>query len=197
MTNPRRRGHALNVDLAETDWERVVAELREGIVDVFGALRARCRTAGASPSPATGWTVPQILEHVTLTDRFLLILIDKISARARKRIVSGDPWPAHAPRFDVLQSLASREREWDAPEHMIPIGDLPIGEIETRLERDESRCLALLNEFPRGEGTLHRIRMSMVEGDDDRLDLYQFIEIVRLHARRHLAQIERIAASPA
>jgi hypothetical protein len=44
--------------------------------------------------------------------------------------------------------------------------------------------------MPGGQGSLHRIRMSVV-GDDDRLDLYQFLAVLALHLERHAAQARR------
>lgn len=80
---------------------------------------------------------------------------------------------------------------------MVPTGDVEPADAARTLGEDLARATALLDEFPRGEGTLHRIRMSMVDGDDDRLDLYQYLEIVRLHAARHVAQVERALADAA
>ena len=42
------------------------------------------------------------------------------------------------------------------------------------------------------EGALHTVRMSVV---GERLDLYQFLALVDLHLERHLAQLERAAAT--
>jgi hypothetical protein len=42
--------------------------------------------------------------------------------------------------------------------------------------------------MPDGEGALHTIRFSVVHA---RLDLYQFLKVIELHLRRHLAQMER------
>jgi len=58
------------------------------------------------------------------------------------------------------------------------------------LERDRSRALALLRAHPAGAGSLHTIRFSPA---DTHLDLYQFLALIEIHLRRHLAQIERAA----
>ncbi|MEM6673240.1 MAG: DinB family protein [Planctomycetota bacterium] len=178
----------------DAQWKRALPALREGLEAAFGALIRDCEApleALDRVPPTAGWTRHEVLEHVALTDHYLLILIDKIADRTRRRLERGDPWPVHGPSFAPLQRLASSERDWEAPLHMVPSDPAPPMEITRRLDLDRKRCLALLDEFPSGEGTLHRIRMSVVDGDD-RLDLYQYLEIVRLHATRHVAQIERL-----
>jgi hypothetical protein len=78
---------------------------------------------------------------------------------------------------------------------MTPTGALSPADAALHLADDRARLLAWLDEMPAGEGTLHRIRMSRVGADDgdDRLDLYQWIELVVRHADRHARQIDRAA----
>jgi DinB superfamily len=175
-------------------WEAALPVLRAGLAGAFDELLARIdggeERLDRRP-PGGGWTPREVLEHVTRTDRFLLILADKIAAKSRLRAARGAAWPAHPPRFEHLAGLAGRELAWDAPQHMRPRGDVPATELRARLAADRAHALALLDGSPGGIATLHRIRMSVVGGADDRLDLYQFLEVVRLHALRHGAQIER------
>lgn len=175
-------------------WDSTIARLRTDIGAVFGALCERAARGEAllDTRPARGgWTAREVLEHVTLTDKYLLLLADKIAAKSRKRAERGEVWPAHGPRFDHLGHLAGRELEWSAPEHMVPRGGVSTAELLQRLAADRARALELLDGAPGGLGTLHRIRMSVVGGDDDRLDLYQYLEVLCLHAARHVAQIDR------
>ena len=71
---------------------------------------------------------------------------------------------------------------------MRPTGLADGREVARTIESQRDRALALLAEFPRGEGTLHKIRMSVVQGDD-RLDLYQYVHVLALHAERHVRQL--------
>jgi hypothetical protein len=73
---------------------------------------------------------------------------------------------------------------------MVPTGRATRSEIRAGLERDRARALALLRAHPAGEGSLHTIRFSPA---DAHLDLYQFLALIEIHLRRHLAQIERVA----
>lgn len=143
------------------------------------------------PAP-DAWSAREILEHVTLTDHFLLILVDKLSQRCRKRLARGDEVPTQSASTVDLEHIARREFTWPHPEHMTPTGTLGPAELDRQLCADRDRCLALLDEFPTGGGALHTIRMSVV---DARLDLYQFLAVIDLHARRHVRQLERNRAS--
>lgn len=143
------------------------------------------------PTPEA-WSVREILEHVTLTNHYLLILVDKLAAKCRKRLAAGQAPPsAPSPTAD-LERIAARAFRWPHPEHMTPTAELDRAELDRRLRADRDRCLALLGEFPDGGGALHTIRMSVV---DARLDLYQFLAVIDLHARRHARQMERNRAA--
>jgi hypothetical protein len=142
------------------------------------------------PEPSA-WTVREVCEHVALTNRFLLILVEKIATRSRSRSERGDAPPPLPSPIASLTELASRDFRWKHPEHMTPTGTVPLGDVRSELDAQRERARALIQSFPAGEGALHRIRMSVVGGEDDRLDLYQFLEIVVLHADRHVRQMER------
>lgn len=176
-------------------WPAAVAALDAELERTFRALRDGCirdARALARRPHADGWTGLEVLEHVALTDHFLLLLADKIADRCRRRLARGLAWPTAPPAFAQLLPLTRREFSWTAPGHMVPTGTLSPAACRARLESDGERCRALLAEFPAGQGTLHRIRMSVV---DERLDLYQFIALIALHARRHLGQLERAVDS--
>lgn len=181
-------------------WIAVEQTLRAGLQHVFHALAGRTALPEAAlrrRSSLNAWSALETLEHVALTDRYLLLLASKIAERALARATRGERWPVHGPRLEHLQHLAGRGLEWSAPAHMIPSGNWSPAEVGAQLTEDLRSALGLLDAAPGGVGTLHRIRMSVVGGDDDRLDLYQYLEVVRLHALRHLAQVDRALAAAA
>ena len=146
--------------------------------------------------PSSGaWTGAEVLEHVATMHRFVFVLIDKIARQCRARLERDEPWPTAAPGLDVVAALADSGRSWPHPQHMTPTGALAPEQSARGLAGDRARVLAWLDAMPAGEGTLHRIRMSRVgeDGGDDRLDLYQWIELVLRHAERHARQIDRAA----
>jgi len=165
--------------------ERLAASLAES----FGQLLRWVEVAEDVWRRRAGdWTVGEICEHVALVDRYLLVLVDKIATKSRRRLEEGrrpDPEPSALAQLD---RIAEREQRWDAPAHMLPNGLCTRSELREQLESDRRRCLAHLRELPAGEGTLHRIRFSVV---GEPLDLYQFLRVIDLHARRHLAQLRR------
>jgi len=177
-----------------TPWPAAIAALRGRIDAVFVALLERSRLDEArlrARPEGVGWSGLEVLEHVVLTDRFLLLLADKIARKSLARAARGASWPVSAPSFAQLEHVAGREFAWRAPEHMRPTGGVELGALARELESDRARAFALLEQCPHGLGTLHRIRMSVVGGEDDRLELYQYLEVLRLHAERHVRQIDR------
>ena len=141
-----------------------------------------------SPGPGR-WSALEILEHVTLANRFLLLLVGKIQDRARKRLEAGRAWPTHAPRQARLAAMARDRSPWPHPEHMTPSGTASRTRIRRRLEEQRDQAVEILRAMPDGQGTLHRVRMSLVHGDD-RLDLYEYLEFLGQHAERHGRQVE-------
>ena len=152
-----------------------------------GVWGARERPRERPPS----WSVGEVLEHLVLTHRHLLILCDKLAAKSANRRAEGRRPPDEPPSHAELERLASAGVDWPAPEHMLPAGRATRSEVRAGLERDRARCLALLRSHPEGEGALHTISFSPA---GQRLDLYGFLAVIELHLRRHLAQLERAGA---
>ncbi|QDV05433.1 hypothetical protein Poly30_09300 [Planctomycetes bacterium Poly30] len=180
------------------DWPTTITALRERLSATYQPLIELARSGApwlaARPEPA-GWTGAEVLEHVALTDHFLLRLVQKIGDKAAMRAERGNAWPTDPPEFDHLEAIAAREHSWPHPEHMTPTGELDLAEIARRLGADLAFAHAWLDRQPSGEGTLHRIRMSVVGdagAEDDRLHLYHFLAVIELHARRHGAQLARL-----
>lgn len=175
------------------DWRLASAALHTRIEAAFDALivAAQAPSAELDKHPADGgWSAREVLEHVALTDHYLLILARKIADKSAQRVARGEPWPAHPPRFTHIAFLGEHATPWMNPEHMTPNKELAVAEIVRRLREHRSTCIELIDAAPEGEGSLHRIRMSMVQ-EDDKLDLYQFLALIAVHAERHYRQIQR------
>ena len=78
---------------------------------------------------------------------------------------------------------------WIRPEHMEPKGDVAMPEIRSRLIDQFQRCESWLDRLKNGEGTLVLTTMSV--NDIGKLDVYQYIYFLVLHAKRHLTQMEK------
>lgn len=140
-----------------------------------------------------GWTIDEILEHISLTSHFLLKLIDKGADKALRNVNN----------LDLAQELAQyvfernkldeiglyKSFEWIRPEHMEPTGTADMTEIRRLIQTQRDRCLEWLDKMPNGEGVLYKTTMSV--NDLGKIDVYQYIYFLALHAKRHLEQMER------
>jgi len=136
-----------------------------------------------------GWSIRLILEHVGIVNRFLLLTIRKGAGLALKR-ARRLPLPDGESDLGIFGEIADPDAfDWRPPAHMIPAGTLSAAEAREILAQQERECLELLESMPHGEGALHRIGMS-VRGLG-KLDMYQWLWFLLMHARRHLAQMER------
>ena len=178
--------------MAPTAW---ITEISQKLTAAFGLLdgwfAAPVPLRGYHPANG-GWTIDEILEHVALTNHYLLILIEKGAAKALKN--------THG--LDLATELASRQSararldkisqpgafKWMRPDHMAPQGLQSGAEVAATLRQQLQQCLAVLGRLPNGEGVLHRITMSV--NDLGRMDVYDFAYFLAKHAERHLAQIE-------
>ena len=177
----------------------VIAEINQKLTtafdqlaDWFGAsepLRRYHPTGG-------GWTIDEILEHVALTNHFLLILIDKGTVKALKNTHGLDL----ATELATRQSARARLDEisepgafkWMRPDHMAPHGLKPSPEVAATLRQQLQQCQDVLARLPNGEGVLYHTTMSV--NDLGKMDVYDFVYFLAKHAERHLIQIAGVAA---
>ncbi|GAB2951546.1 hypothetical protein GCM10027048_15670 [Hymenobacter coalescens] len=143
-----------------------------------------------------GWTIAEVLEHVGLTNHFLLILIDKGAAKALKNqaglnlATELQGYQFSDPRLDEIG--LHKSFEWMRPAHMEPTGTQPLGEVRRQLREQLAHCHRVLDALPNGEGVLYRTTMSV--NDLGKIDVYQYVYFLARHAERHLTQLARIQA---
>ncbi len=138
--------------------------------------------------PASGgWSIDQGLEHVTLTNRFLMLTLAKWVGIAEQRAGRGDPVPDGESDLERLLVIGERGSfGWERPEHMEPTGQPPSAEVRATLHRQLGECLIQLERLGGGVGALCRVTMTV--NDLGKIDLYQWLYFLAQHARRHLAQ---------
>ncbi|MGB9121700.1 MAG: DinB family protein [Candidatus Angelobacter sp.] len=138
-----------------------------------------------------GWSINEVLEHVSLTSHFLLIVIRNGTQKALKR-AGGQQLPASGEsNLELLSSIGARGSfSWTRPEHMVPTGKKLMREVRQTLQQQREECLTLLQKLSHGEGAMFTANMSVA--GIGRMDLYQWIYFLVLHARRHIAQMEAI-----
>jgi hypothetical protein len=142
--------------------------------------------------PETGrWTIDEVLEHISLTNHFLMVTLRKSVETAVRRAASGELIPDGESDLQRLEPIGRRGSfPWARPDHMEPGGALPAGQVRATLQRQVEECLALLERMTRGEGALCHLRMSV--NALGRIDLYQWLYFLAQHARRHLQHMASI-----
>jgi hypothetical protein len=140
-----------------------------------------------------GWSVDQVLEHITLTNHFLMLTLRKWVTIAEQRARRGDAIPEGESDLARLEVIGQRGSfGWERPEHMEPTGVPSSAEVRTRLRQQVAECLILLERIGGGVGALCRVTMTV--NALGRIDLYQWLYFLAQHARRHLQQLAAIEA---
>jgi hypothetical protein len=143
-----------------------------------------------------GWTIDQILEHITLTNHFLLILIDK--GRSKALHLAGADAEKVKQTLQHYRFSSEQLREvgihgafaWIRPSHMEPTGEKTPDEVRNLLQTQRTQCLQTLEALKNGEGVLYKTTMTV--NNLGKLDVYQYIYFLCLHAKRHLTQMEKV-----
>lgn len=140
-----------------------------------------------------GWTIGQILEHIGLTNHFLLILIEKGANKALQ----------NAAKLDLEQELKTyvfhshkltevglhKSFYWIRPEHMEPKGLKTLVEVRQQLKDQLNKCLEYLDILCNGEGILYKTTMSV--NDLGKIDVYEYIYFLGQHGHRHITQMKK------
>ncbi|HOT46010.1 MAG TPA: DinB family protein [Spirochaetota bacterium] len=177
--------------------EQITAQLRETTTNVFSEIDtwfdkdARIR----SFRPARDeWTIDQIVEHVSLVNHYLLILIGKGARKAitradRKKIEQElEHYELSTP---LLEDIGINDSfEWKSPRHMVPTGVRPPEQVREELTSQKARLMDCLAMLKNGEGVLHKTSLSV--RSIGKLDVYQYIYFLLQHMRRHIRQMEGI-----
>jgi hypothetical protein len=144
--------------------------------------------------PDEGWSIEQILEHVTLTNYFLLILIRKGRKRAlelARKVDLEQALASYENNLDVLDRIAQDQTlKWMRPEHMEPTGDQSLEDVKTLMAEQMNECRHILTELSNGEGILAKTTMTVASLG--KIDMYQYIYFLCQHSRRHIAQMQRV-----
>jgi hypothetical protein len=178
----------------------LLAHIRAELAQAFAQLDAwfAAPTAVRHFRPANGgWTVNEILEHTALTNHFLLILIEKGTAKALRNGASLDlvqQLGQYQFKQELLEAIGiSRSFAWMRPEHMEPRGHKSTAEVQAQLRAQLQQCLHSLAQLPNGEGVLHRTTMSV--NGLGKIDVYEYLYFLAKHAKRHIMQMERNATA--
>jgi hypothetical protein len=144
--------------------------------------------------PSGGWSPGEVLEHIMLTNHFLLLLIEKGQEKALRRKTT-EALEQHLENYcltnpRLLEIGEHKSFAWERPEHHAPTGSRPLPAIRKEIRDQLYRCLYTLELLPDGEGVLYKTTMSV--NDLGKLDVYQYLYFLALHAKRHITQLEKI-----
>ncbi len=143
------------------------------------------------PAPER-WSAGEVLHHVVLANRTFAIVARKLIQQGRRAGVTAGPqsrrsWPRLRSVAEIGASGPVKNPDRVTPAHGLPIAAL-------RRDLIESHA-AVAATIPALAGLdLAALRFPHPLGFE--LNLYQWIDIAGAHERRHLAQIQAIAASP-
>ncbi len=177
----------------------IIESVRKELLTTFGALDHWCNKSlpvrQYEPNHG-GWTIDQILEHIILTNHFLLILIEKgrdkalkLAGNAKLITVLADYQFASY----ILEEVGMHGAfSWIRPEHMEPNGQKTPEVVRTLLQEQLNRCLQVLDSLSNGEGVLYKTTMTV--NNLGKLDVYQYVFFLCLHAKRHLTQMAKVEA---
>lgn len=138
-----------------------------------------------------GWTIDQILEHIGLTNHFLLILIDKGTNKALQNTAKLDiqeELQTYTFHRDKLTEVGLHKSfNWIRPEHMEPKVEKTWLEVRQQLKDQLNLCLGYLDKLKNGEGVLYKTTMSV--NDLGKIDVYEYIYFLAQHGQRHITQM--------
>lgn len=139
-----------------------------------------------------GWTISEILEHISLTSHFLLILIDKGTDKALRNVKGlslEDLLVEFDYNLDKLDAIGMHKSfPWLRPEHMEPKGEKSELEIKAEMINQLNRCLNQLEKLQNGKGLLYNTTMTV--NSLGKLNVYEYIYFLSKHAERHIRQME-------
>lgn len=139
-----------------------------------------------------GWTVQQILEHIYLTNFYLLILIEKGAKKAMRNSLDLDleseirNYSFDKEYFEKVGQYGAFE--WIRPEHMEPKGEIELSEIRNLITQQYHQCMRYFDLMKKGQGLLYKTMMTVNELG--KINVYEYIYFLSLHAQRHLTQME-------
>jgi hypothetical protein len=140
-----------------------------------------------------GWSIEEILEHIGLTNHFLLILIDKGTnkalANAAKLNIEEELKKYVFHRDKLTEVGLHKSFNWIRPEHMEPKGEKTLIEVRQQLKDQLNQCLLSLEMLKNGEGILHKTTMSVNELG--KIDVYEYIYFLAQHGQRHITQMAK------
>jgi hypothetical protein len=175
--------------------QTTISTIQTNLISGFAKLDTWLDRGEALENSNGTWTRLMVIEHVMLTNHFLLILIEKGAGKAveRSKLLDMKEVAEHY-QLDtrLMNEIATPGMfKWNAPEHMRPSGNIAVEQLRRTLRDQLYRCLVVLDQLEHGEGVNYKLTMSV--NNLGKLDMYQYIFFLGLHIHRHLYQLENDA----
>lgn len=140
------------------------------------------------PAPER-WSAAEVLEHISLAEANFVSWISSGLARARAELspsAADERRPLPEP---IRVRMADRVNRREAPEAVRPTGQVDADGAWSAIEETERRLREALQEasaLPLGRITVEHPRLGP-------FDIYQWVELIAAHRRRHVEQLQEIA----
>lgn len=179
--------------------DALLAEFRVELHETFAAVDTwfdRPASLRAFVPKDQGWTIDEILNHIGLTSHYLLILIEKGTAKAlansQGRSLMEEVAHYHFPRETLAAVGTLRAFPWQRPEHMEPrTHPRPLPVVRQQMCEQLGQLISCLDQLAHGEGLLYQTTMSV--NGLGKLNVYEYVYFLAQHARRHLTQMQENA----
>lgn len=177
--------------------ENIIERIREELINTFSELdrwfEINDDLSGYMPL-SYGWSIKEILEHIFLTNHFLLILIKKGTKKAVELSAKkdfSDILVNYDLDWDKLKAIGEHNSfKWNRPAHMEPSGKEDMAVVKEKLRDQLLECLNCLQQLKNGEGALYKTMMTV--NGLGKIDVYHYLYFLNQHAKRHLMQMEKI-----
>lgn len=183
-------------DFRTMDIQLMINEIRSDLEENFAAVDSWFDEPSATRSfrPRDGaWSIDEVLEHISLTNHYLLILVEKGTQKALKRAQTENLEEAlrnyEFQRGKLTEIGIHKSFAWMRPEHMEPRGEKTSEGVHRILKSQLKQCLDTLDLLRNGEGVLCETTMTV--NDLGKIDVYEYLYFISQHARRHITQMEK------
>ena len=133
------------------------------------------------------WSVAQVLEHIVVTERALLGMVQKTASGPASPV----PEASKVKDEDIMKMISSREKKVQAPEQLRPTGSLGTGASE--IEQFKQTRDATIDYV---RTTNDDLRAHSGKSPLGQVDCVQWLLYIGAHSERHLAQILEVKADP-
>ncbi len=168
----------------------VIAHVDSARAELLTAVDAIPEPLREARPSEEAWSVAEILEHLTRVEKgvakLVALKVGEMQMHAAPPKEGDDIAPVNFDRFAVLADRANRI---EAPERVVPLGEMSAESACAALQ--ETRGL-LLDQLHAADG----LALSSVRHPHPflgELDLYEWVQFIGEHERRHVAQIRELA----